>query len=300
MKRIGLFVLTNLAVLFVAGIAMNLLGVPEMLASRGLEVRLQGLLVMSALFGMTGSFISLLLSKMIAKRSVGAVVIVQPTNQTEQWLVQTVSRQAQAAGIGMPEVAIYSDPQPNAFATGARRDAALVAVSTGLLRGMRPEEVEGVLAHEVSHIANGDMVTMTLLQGVLNTFVIFLSYVVGMLVDSLLRRGDSENRGLSMGSFAVRIVAQMVFGMLASLIVMAFSRHREFRADAGGARLAGPQNMIGALERLRTRETADLPGALSAFGIAGGAKRGLARLRMTHPPLEERIARLRAASGVAA
>ena len=297
MKRVFLFVLTNLAVLLVAGIAMQLLGVPHMLASRGLEVRLTGLLIMSALFGMTGSFVSLALSKWIAKRSVGAVVITEPRTQTEQWLVQTVARQAQAAGIGMPEVAIYEDPTPNAFATGARRDAALVAVSTGLLRGMTADEVEGVLAHEVSHVANGDMVTLTLIQGVLNTFVLFFSYIVGMLVDSFLRRSD-EDRGPGIGAFVARLAAQLVFGLLASLVVMWFSRQREFRADAGGARLASPGKMIGALERLRTRESAPLPESLAAFGISTG--KSASRLFMTHPPLEERIERLRANAGLAA
>jgi heat shock protein HtpX len=245
---------------------------------------------------MTGSFLSLAMSKWIAKRSVGAVVISEPRTQTEQWLVQTVARQAQAAGIGMPEVAIYEDPTPNAFATGARRDAALVAVSTGLLRGMTADEVEGVLAHEVSHIANGDMVTLTLIQGVLNTFVIFFSYIVGMIVDSFLRRG--EDRGPGIGAFVARMAAQVVFGLLASMIVMWFSRQREFRADAGGARLATPRKMIGALERLKTRDTTPLPEALAAFGISSG--KGATRLFMTHPPLEERIERLRSAAGLAA
>jgi heat shock protein HtpX len=299
MKRVFLFVLTNLAVLLVAGIVMQLLGVPQMLAARGHGIPLQGLLAMSAVFGMTGSVISLLSSKWIAKRSVGARVIEQPQSPAEEWLLQTVTRLAQAAGIGMPEVAIYQDPTPNAFATGARRDAALVAVSTGLLRGMQKDEVEAVLGHEVSHIANGDMVTLTLIQGVLNTFVIFLSYVAGILVDSFLRRG-SDDRGPGMGSFAVRIVAQLVFGMLASLIVMAFSRRREFRADAGGARLAGPPKMIAALERLRAGATAPLPGGLAAFGISGGRPGGFTRFFLSHPPLEERIARLRAGAGLAA
>ncbi len=297
MKRVLLFLATNAAVLLVASLAMEVLGVPQMLAARGIDVRLTGLLIMSALFGMTGSFVSLAISKWVAKRSVGAHVIGEPRTQTEQWLVSTVARQAQAAGIGMPEVAIYEDPTPNAFATGARRDAALVAVSTGLLRSMKADEVEGVLAHEVSHIANGDMVTLTLIQGVLNTFVLFFSYVVGMLVDSFLRRGD-EDRGPGIGAFVARIAAQMVFGLLASLIVMWFSRQREFRADAGGARLASPGKMIGALERLASRETAPLPESLAAFGIASG--NGVSRLFMTHPPLEERIARLRASAGLAA
>ncbi len=299
MKRVFLFLMTNLAVLLVAGVAMQLLGVPQMLAARGIGVRLEGLLIMSALFGMGGSFFSLAISKWVAKRSVGARVITEPRTQTEQWLVQTVARQAQAAGVGMPEVAIFESASPNAFATGARRDAALVAVSTGLLQSMSAEEVEGVLAHELSHVANGDMVTMTLLQGVLNTFVIFLSYIVGMLVDSFLRRGDEKSRGSGIGSFFVRMAAQMFFGMLASLIVMWFSRHREFRADAGGARLASPAKMIGALERLQSRESSPLPAALAAFGISPG-KSGMSRLFMTHPPLEERIARLRSDTGFAA
>jgi heat shock protein HtpX len=298
MKRVFLFVLTNLAVMLVAGVVMQLLGVPQMLAARGLEVRLSGLLIMCALFGMGGSVFSLLISKWVAKHSVGAVVITEPRTQTEQFLVQTVSRLSQASGIRMPEVAIYEDPTPNAFATGARRDAALVAVSTGLLRNMTADEVEGVLGHEITHVSNGDMVTLTLIQGVLNTFVLFLSYIVGMLVDSVLRRSDEENRGPGIGAFVARMAAQVVFGLLASLIVMWFSRQREFRADAGGARLAGPAKMIGALERLRTRESAPLPQSLAAFGIS--TSRGGMRLFMTHPSLEERIERLRASAGLAA
>jgi heat shock protein HtpX len=300
MKRVFFFVLTNMAVLLVAGVAMQLLGVPQMLAARGLETQLTGLLIMSALFGMTGSFISLALSKTIAKRSVGARVISEPRTQTEQWLVQTVARQAQAAGIGMPEVAIFEDATPNAFATGARRDAALVAVSSGLLRNMTADEVEGVLAHEVSHIANGDMVTLTLIQGVLNTFVIFFSYIVGMIVDSFLRRGE-EDRGPGIGAFVARMAAQIFFGMLAGLVVNWFSQQREFRADAGGARLASPGKMIGALERLKSRESAPLPQSLAAFGISSPKRGGLlARLTSTHPPLEERIERLRSSAGFAA
>jgi heat shock protein HtpX len=300
MKRVFFFVLTNMAVLLVAGVAMQLLGVPQMLAARGLETQLTGLLIMSALFGMTGSFISLALSKTIAKRSVGARVISEPRTQAEQWLVQTVTRQAQAAGIGMPEVAIFEDATPNAFATGARRDAALVAVSSGLLRNMTADEVEGVLAHEVSHIANGDMVTLTLIQGVLNTFVIFFSYIVGMIVDSFLRRGE-EDRGPGIGAFIARMAAQIFFGMLAGLVVNWFSQQREFRADAGGARLASPGKMIGALERLKSRESAPLPQSLAAFGISSPKRGGLlARFTSTHPPLEERIERLRSSGGFAA
>jgi heat shock protein HtpX len=300
MKRVFFFVLTNMAVLLVAGVAMQLLGVPQMLAARGLDTQLTGLLIMSALFGMTGSFISLALSKTIAKRSVGARVISEPRTQTEQWLVQTVARQAQAAGIAMPEVAIFEDATPNAFATGARRDAALVAVSSGLLRNMTADEVEGVLAHEVSHIANGDMVTLTLIQGVLNTFVIFFSYIVGMIVDSFLRRGE-EDRGPGIGAFVARMAAQIFFGMLAGLVVNWFSQQREFRADAGGARLASPGKMIGALERLKSRESAPLPQSLAAFGISSQRRGGLlARFTSTHPPLEERIERLRSNAGFAA
>jgi heat shock protein HtpX len=297
MKRIVLFLLTNLAVMLVAGIAMELIGVPQMLASRGLPVRLEGLLIMSALFGMGGSFVSLAISKWMAKRAVGAVVITEARTQTEQWLMQTVARQAQAAGIGMPEVAIFESPAPNAFATGARRDHALVAVSSGLLRNMSADEVEAVLGHEISHVANGDMITLSLIQGVLNTFVIAFSYIVGMLVDSFLRRGEND-RGPGIGSFLARIAAQMVFGMLASIIVMWFSRQREFRADAGGARLASPGKMIGALERLASREPVPLPQSLAAFGISPG--RTASRLFMTHPPLEERIARLRSNAGLSA
>jgi heat shock protein HtpX len=224
-------------------------------------------------------------------------VIAEPRTQTEQWLVQTVSRQAQAAGIGMPEVAIYEHPTPNAFATGASRDRSLVAVSSGLLRSMSADEVEGVLGHEITHVANGDMVRMGLIQGVLNTFVLFFSYIVGMVVDSMLRRGDDRGRS-GYGSFFVRWAAQMVLGLLASGVVKWFWPPRVSRADTGGARLASPGKMIAALERLQSRETAPLPGSLAAFGIATGG--GVSRLFMTHPPLEERIARLRANAGLAA
>ena len=298
-KSASLLVLTNIAVLITAGIVFELLGLPQWLASRGIAASLPSLLIISAVFGMAGSFISLLASKWIAKRSMRLRVLDAPQSQTEQWLVQTVARQAQAAGIGMPEVAIYEDATPNAFATGASRDKALVAVSTGLVRGMTTDEVEGVLAHEVSHIANGDMVALTLIQGVLNTFVLFFSFIVGMLVDSFLRRGE-DDRGPGIGSFVARMAAQVVFGMLASVVVMWFSRQREFRADAGGARLASPNKMIGALERLKTRESAPLPDSLAAFGIStsktGG---GFARLFMTHPPLDDRIERLRSNAGLA-
>ena len=288
MKRIVLFIGTNLAVLLLLGIVAQLLGVDRMLRGSGMNVA--GLLIFSAIFGMGGSFISLLMSKWMAKRSVNAQVIAQPRNQTEQWLIETVRRQAEHAGIGMPEVAVYSSPEPNAFATGANRNNALVAVSSGLLEQMSSDEVEAVLGHEVSHVANGDMVTLTLLQGVLNTFVIALSWVIGRLVDQAMSRNSNTHRH-GMGFFLTRMLMQLVLGFFASLIVMAFSRHREFHADAGGARLAGRNKMIAALERLQQlHEPSQLPDAMAAFGINGG---GMRKLLMTHPPLEERIAALR-------
>lgn len=286
MKRIFLFLLTNMAVLFVGFFVLNLLGVESILQSNGVDLDLGALLTFSAVFGMAGAFVSLLLSKWMATRAVGAQVITEPRAQHEQWLVQAVSNHAKAAGIGMPDVAIYDDDTPNAFATGARRDHALVAVSTGLLRGMKPEEVDAVLAHEVSHIANGDMITMTLLQGVVNTFVIFFSRVAGFMIDRLVFRNE---RGLGIGYFVSSIVMQIVFGILASVIVMWFSRQREFRADAGAARLAGSNNMVAALERLAQHPGAPLPGSLLAFGINSGEVRGWRRLMLSHPPLQERI-----------
>ncbi|MDS4029633.1 MAG: protease HtpX [Candidatus Contendobacter sp.] len=291
MKRILLFVATNLAVMLLLGTVTRLLGVDRFLYQSGLN--LPSLLIFAAIFGMGGSLISLLMSKWVAKMSVGAQVIEQPRTQTERWLVETVQRQARAAGIGMPEVALYDSPEPNAFATGANRNAALVAVSTGLLEQMSADEVEAVLGHEVSHVANGDMVTLSLLQGVLNTFVIVLSRVVGYLVDQFLSRGE-ENRGPGIGYMLTSFVMELVFGLLASLIVMWFSRYREFHADAGGARLAGRDKMIAALERLqRLHEPSQLPSQMAAFGINGGLGDGLRKLFMTHPPLEERIAALR-------
>ena len=290
MKRILLFLATNLAVVLLLGTVARLLGVDRFLFQSGLN--LPSLLVFAAIFGMGGSLISLLMSKWIAKRSVGAQVIEQPRTQAERWLVETVRRQAQAAGIGMPEVALYDSPEPNAFATGANRNAALVAVSTGLLEQMSADEVEAVLGHEVSHVANGDMVTLSLIQGVLNTFVIVLSRVVGYLVDQFLSRG--ENRGPGIGYWITSMILEIVFGLLASLIVMWFSRHREFHADAGGARLAGRGKMIAALERLQQlHEPSQLPSQMAAFGINGGLGDGLRKLLMPHPPLEERIAALR-------
>ncbi len=283
-KRVFLFVATNLAVLALLSVVMSVLGVnPDQFG---------GLLVMAAVFGFGGAFVSLLMSKWIAKRSTGAQVIAEPRNEAEQWLLATVRRQAQAAGIGMPEVAIYDAPEINAFATGANRNNALVAVSTGLLRALDRDQAEAVLGHEVSHVANGDMVTMTLLQGVLNTFVIVLARVVGRVVDGYLS-GGRDNGGGGLGYFAVVFVLDMVFGLFASLIVMWFSRHREFRADAGGASLAGRGKMISALQALsRNQGVNTLPKAVQAFGIAGGLGHGLKRLFMSHPPLEERIAAL--------
>ncbi len=291
MKRIFLFITTNIAILLVLSIAIKVLGLEPYLQQGGLNY--QSLLIFSALFGMGGSFISLLMSKMSAKRMMGAQVIEQPTNATETWLVDTVRRQAEAAGIGMPEVAIFDSPQVNAFATGAKRNDALVAVSTGLLQSMSREEAEAVLGHEISHVANGDMVTLALIQGVVNTFVFFLSRIIGQVVDRVVFRNE---RGHGPGFWITSIVAQLVLGILASTIVMWFSRQREFRADAGGAKLAGRESMIGALERLKQAHEPPLPDQLAAFGISGGIGQGWKRLFMSHPPLDERIAALRAAS----
>lgn len=291
MKRIVLLVATNLAILVMLSVAARLLGLDRWMAASG--TNFGALLAFAALFGFGGAFISLWLSKWIAKRSMGVRLIEQPANATEAWLVETVRTQAFAAGIGMPEVGIFDSPAPNAFATGARRDAALVAVSSGLLQTMRREEVEAVLAHEVSHVANGDMVTLTLIQGVLNTFVIVLARIVGGAVDRMLNRGEGE-RGA--GYFVAVLVSELLLGVLASMIVMAFSRYREFRADAGGARLAGAHNMIAALESLKRSYGEPLPvPQLAALGISGTADGGFRRLFMSHPPLEARIAALRAA-----
>jgi heat shock protein HtpX len=296
MKRVLLFVLTNLAVLVVLGIVVNVLGVGQFISRSGID--LSSLFVFAAVFGMGGSFISLAISKWIAKRSTGAQVIEQPRSPTEQWLVQTVRTQANRAGIGMPEVAIYEAPEPNAFATGASRNNALVAVSTGLLQSMNEDEVEAVLGHEISHVANGDMVTLTLIQGVLNTFVIFFARIVGFVVDRALSSSNEEEyQGPGIGFWITSMIAEIIFGILASVIVMWFSRQREFRADSGGAQLAGRQKMIAALERLRRiAEPSHLPSEMAAFGINGGLGDGLKKLFMSHPPLEERIAALRARS----
>ncbi len=290
MKRIVLFLLTNLAVLLVLSIVAHLIGLDTWLAVHGGS--LSGLLVFAAFVGFGGSFISLAISKWMAKRSMGVRVIGTPANATEQWLVAVVQQHAQRVGVGMPEVGIFDSPEPNAFATGANRNAALVAVSTGLLERMNREEVTAVLGHEMTHVANGDMVTLTLIQGVVNTFVIFLSRVIGNIVDRALFRSD-DGRGIAY--FATVLVTQMLLSVLATMIVMWFSRWREFRADRGGAQLAGTPNMIDALNELK-RVHEPLPTQqLAAFGIAGGdIGSGLKRLFMSHPPLDERIAALRA------
>ncbi|ODT84669.1 MAG: zinc metalloprotease HtpX [Nitrosomonadales bacterium SCN 54-20] len=291
MKRIFLFVVTNLAILLVLSITLRLLGVDRMLDEQGAGINYNSLLVMAAVIGFGGSLISLAMSKWTAKRMTGAVVIEQPSDPTERWLVETVRRQAGRVGIGMPEVAIYDAPDMNAFATGMNRNEALVAVSTGLLQAMTKDEIEGVLAHEISHVANGDMVTLALIQGVVNTFVIFLSRVIGHFVDRVIFKTEREHGPAFM---VTTLIAQMVLGILASIIVMWFSRQREFRADAGGAELAGRNKMIAALERLQRRhEPSQLPERLEAFGISGG-EGGLRTLFMSHPPLEVRIAALRA------
>lgn len=288
MKRIALFMATNIAVLFVAAIVMQLLGIDRHMAATGQDM--WGLLIFAALLGFGGSFISLAMSKWIAKRSTGAHVIEQPRNETEAWLLSTVQRQAQMAGIKCPEVAVYDAPEINAFATGPSRNNSLVAVSTGLLRGMSRDEAEAVLGHEVAHVANGDMVTMALLQGVLNTFVIVLSRLIGRIVDQVVFRSDRPG----IGYFVVSLIAQVVLGVLASMIAMAFSRYREFRADEGGAKLAGREKMIAALQRLQAQSGENtLPKEVAAFGISGHMAAGFKRLFMSHPPLPERIEALR-------
>ena len=292
MKRILLFLATNIAVLIVLSVSMRLLGIEGILDDQGVDLNMNSLLIYAAIIGMSGSFISLAISKWTAKRMMGARVIEQPANATEKWLVETVRRQAEKAGIGMPEVAIFDSPDVNAFATGMRRNNALVAVSTGLLRSMNQDEAEAVLAHEVSHVANGDMITLALVQGVVNTFVIVLSRVIGHFVDRVVFKTQS---GHGPAFWVTAIVAELVLGVLASIIVMWFSRRREFRADAGGASLASREKMISALERLKQGvNQPHLPDQMAAFGISGGIAHGMKRLFMTHPPLEERIAALRA------
>ncbi len=284
MLRIGLFLATNLAVIVVLGVILSLTGINP--RSTG------GLMLVALVVGFSGSIISLLLSKKMALWSTGAQIITEPRSQMERWLVETVRRQAQAAGIGMPDVAIYDAPEMNAFATGASRNKALVAVSTGLIQQMNADEVEAVLAHEVSHVANGDMVTMALIQGVLNTFVVFISRMLAQVVDGYLRR-DEESSGPGIGYFVCSIVFEILFGILASIIAMWFSRQREFRADEGGARLAGSHKMIAALRRLQNNEgVSTLPKEAQAFGISGPISQGLAGLFRTHPTLDDRIAAL--------
>lgn len=295
MMRILLFIATNVAVLVLLSITFSVFGLESYLSSNGVDLNLTSLLVFSAAFGMGGSFISLALSKWIAKRSTGAKVIESPTNDTERWLLDTVAGLARDAGIAMPEVAVFPSPQPNAFATGASRNKALVAVSSGLLENMNGDEVKAVLGHEIGHVANGDMLTLTLLQGVMNTFVIFFSRIIGFFVDRVLLRNE---RGYGIGFWVTTIVAQIVLGLLASMVVMWFSRHREFRADAAGANLAGRGNMVAALERLRAAHEMPntMPETLVAFGIAGGLRKGMQALFASHPPIGERIEALRRAA----
>lgn len=290
MKRVVLFLLTNLAVMLVLSVTTSVLGINRFLTANGLNVGM--LLAFAAVIGFGGAFISLLMSKTMAKWSTGAQVIESPSSSTEVWLVDTVARLAERAGLPMPEVAIY-DGEPNAFATGATKNSSLVAVSTGLLQSMTREEAEAVLAHEVAHIANGDMVTLTLIQGVVNTFVVFLSRIIGYAVDSFLRRNDEESSGPGIGYMVTSFVCEIVFGLLASIIVAWFSRQREFRADAGAARLMGtPLPMQNALRRLGNLHTEPLPQNMAASGIAGGSS--VMALFASHPPLEERIAALSA------
>lgn len=284
MMRILLFLATNVAIMIAVSIIFSVLGLKGALDAQGVNIDLQGLLAMSAVIGMTGSIISLFMSKWTAKQAMGVQVIDRPQNQTEEWLVNIVARLAQQAGIGMPEVGIFNSPDLNAFATGANRDSSLVAVSTGLLQNMSADEVEAVLGHEISHVANGDMITMTLMQGVVNTFVYFFANIIGYVVDRAVFKTE---RGYGPAYYVTQMVAQIALSILASMLVMWFSRYREFRADAGGASLAGRQKMISALRALqRSQEPAELPGQLAAFGINGG---GVRHLFMSHPPLEERI-----------
>ena len=292
--RILLFLLTNAAVLLLISILFQVLGLGHYLQQNGVSINLNGLLLSSAVIGMSGSFISLMMSKWMAKSSMGVHVIEQPGNATEQWLVDTIARQARRLNIGMPEVGIFDTPEPNAFATGMSKNSSLVAVSTGLLHNMDADEVEAVLGHEMSHVANGDMVTMGLLQGVVNTFVYFFATIAGHVVDRvLLRSGDDDRGGYGPAYYITQMVAQIALSILATMIVMWFSRWREFRADAGGAQLAGRSKMVNALRALqRGHDHPDLPGELAAFGISGGMASGFSKLFLSHPPLEERIAAL--------
>ena len=291
MKRVALFLATNVAVLLVLSVVMRVFGIDQMLAQNGQDPR--ALLMMAAVFGFGGAFISLAMSKWMAKRSMGVKVIAQPGNAREVWLLETVQRQATAAGITMPEVGIFESPEMNAFATGARRNAALVAVSSGLLAQMSAQEAEAVLGHEITHVANGDMVTLTLVQGVVNTFVIFLSRIIGGLIDNAISGNRDNRRSGGMVYFMIVMVLQLLLGVLASMVVAWFSRYREFKADAGGATLSSRQNMISALERLQQGQASSLPEQFAAFGITGGK---LSRLFASHPPLDVRIAALRNAA----
>ncbi len=288
--RILLFLATNAAILVLISIVFNLLGLNGILDQQGVNLDLNALLIMSAVIGMSGSFISLAASKWMAKRSMGVQIIQQPNNSTEEWLLTTVTRQAERAGIGMPEVGIFDSPTPNAFATGMNKNNALVAVSTGLLRTMQSDEVEAVLGHEISHVANGDMVTLGLVQGVVNTFVYFFATIIGHMVDRIVFKTE---RGFGPAYYITQIIAQICLSILATMIVMWFSRWREFRADAGGADLAGTTKMVNALKALqRAHEPQPLPGEFAAFGISSGIGAGLQSLFMSHPPLEDRIAAL--------
>ncbi len=286
MKRIFLFLMTNIAIMVVLSITLRILGVDSILAENGSDLNVQALVIFSGVIGFGGSFISLAISKWMAKRMTGAVVITQPVNNMEKWLIKTVEQQAEIVGIKMPEVAIFPSPQMNAFATGASKNNALVAVSQGLLDNMAQGEIEAVVGHEMSHVANGEMVTQTLIQGVVNTFVVFLSRIVGHVVDRVILKNE---RGHGIGYFVTVIVAQIVLSILASVIVMYFSRKREFIADTGGADLAGHQNMINALKRLAQKEPEALPEQLAAFGIDEKPKKGFAHLWASHPPIEARI-----------
>jgi len=285
MLRILLFLGTNIAIMVILTIVFNILGLSGILDAQGVNLNLNALLAMSAVIGMSGSFISLLISKWMAKRSMGVQIIEHPSNQTEQWLVNTVARLAKQAGIGMPEVGIFNMPDPNAFATGMNRNNALVAVSTGLLQAMGEDEVEAVLGHEISHVANGDMITLSLMQGVVNTFVYFFASIIGYIVDRVLLKNEE---GLGIGYYITQMIAQIALSFLATMLVMWFSRYREFKADKGGAELAGRQKMINALKALQRGTPEDLPGEFAAFGINGG----LRGLFSSHPPIEERIAAL--------
>ena len=296
--RIALFMLTNLAVLAVAGVVLNILGIDRMVldAAGGYALNYTGLFIFSAIFGFGGAFVSLFLSKWMAKRATRTRIIETPANETEKWLVDTTQQLARSAGIGTPEIGIFPAQEPNAFATGANRNKSLVAVSEGLLKSMRRDEVRAVLGHEIGHVANGDMVTLSLLQGILNTFVIFFSRIVGHVVDRAIFRNE---RGPGIGYFAVTIAAQIVFGILASAIVMWYSRKREFRADAAGARLAGRGAMINALESLKRGYGTGqaMPESMAAFGISPAARAGIRQMFASHPPLEARIQALKSFTG---